>query len=355
MVWDEHSLDQDALARALGISREAVGLARGGDFLDLHVDSFIPLRLWGYALDRRHPRHVLGGRFFGHLDFPRAVDAGLSGAMYSITTNPFRTRRGRWRTFVRNLARLRRIVDETEGRVRVVRSAAEYDAARREGAHACLVSIQGGNALSPDEGFAAGIPDDVVTRVTLIHLTHSLYGRSSTPYPARRSGLTPLGHELVRSLDERRVFVDLAHAHPSTFWDAVKAHDRTLPLLVTHTGVTGVQRSWRNVDDEQLRAVAETGGVAGVIFHEGFLGRAPGRSGAERVVDHIEHIVNVAGEGAAAIGTDYDGAILPPRDLRDGLSLPLVVDAMLRRGFSVERVRAVLGGNFLRAFRALRP
>lgn len=355
MPWDEHSPDDDALAQQLGVSRDAVHLARGGDFLDLHVDSFIPLRLWGYALERRHPRHVLGGRFFGHLDFPRAVDAGLSGALYSITTNPFRTRRGRWRTFLANLERLRRVVAATDGKVRIVKTASEYDAARREGAHACLVSIQGGNALSPDEGYAAGIPDDVVTRVTLIHLTHSLYGRSSTPYPARRSGLTSHGRELVRSLDERRVLVDLAHAHPTTFWDAVETHDRTLPLVATHTGVSGVHPHWRNLDDEQLRAVADSGGVVGVIFHAGFLGRVKGRSGAERVVDHVEHIVKVAGEGTPAIGTDYDGAIVPPRDLRDGLSLPLVVDAMLRRGFSEARVRAILGGNFLRVFRAVRP
>src|SRR5690606_36421785 len=132
------------------------------DFLDLHVDSFIPHRLWRYALGRRHSRHPLRGYFFGHLDFPRAVDAGLSGGMYSITTNPLRTRRGRWRTFVRNVARLRRLVEDTAGRVRLVRTASEYDAARNEGAHACLISIQGGNALSPDEGYAANIPDDVV-------------------------------------------------------------------------------------------------------------------------------------------------------------------------------------------------
>lgn len=355
MPWDEYSLDDAALARKLGISVEAVSLARGGDFLDLHVDSFIPLRLWGYALDRRHDGHALGGHFFGHLDFPRAVDAGLSGALYSITTNPFRTREGRWRTFLKNLARLRRVVDETGGRVRVVRTASEYDAARKDGAHACLISIQGGNALSPDAGYAAGIPDDAVTRVTLIHLTHSLYGRSSTPYPALRSGLTALGRELVASLNERRVLVDLAHAHPSTFWDAVAAHDRTLPFVVTHTGVCGVYPHWRNIDDAQLHAVAESGGVVGLIFHEGFLGRVKGRSGAERVVDHIEHVVKVAGEDTPAIGTDYDGAIIPPKDLRDGIALPLVVDAMLRRGFRPDLVRAILGGNFLRVFRAVRP
>lgn len=355
MLWDHESLDDARLAKALGASLEAVRLTRASDFVDLHVDSFIPARLWRYGLSRRHARHPLRGRFFGHLDFPRAIDAGLSGGMYSITTNPFRSRRGRWRALLRNIARMRRTIDETGGRVRVVRTAGEYDAARRDGAHACLLSIQGGNALSPDEGLAAAIPDDVVTRVTVVHLTHSLYGRSSTPYPSRRSGLTKAGEELVASLDDRRVLVDLAHAHPSTFWDVVRVHDRALPLAVTHTGVSGVRPHWRNVDDEQLRAVADTGGVVGVMFHSPYLGRVTGKTGAERVVDHIEHIAKVAGEGTPAIGTDYDGAILPAADLRDGLALPLVTEAMLRRGFSDARVRAVLGGNFLRAFRALRP
>lgn len=355
MPWDEVSLDDEALSRLLAVSREAVALARGSDFLDLHVDSFIPHRLWGYALNQRHERQGMRGRFFGHLDFPRATDAGLTGAMYAITTNPARSQRGRWRALLANLARLRAVVSDTAGRVEVVQSAGEYDDARARGAHACLVAIQGGNALSPDEGYAAKIPDDVVTRVTLIHFTHSLYGRSSTPYPSRQRGLSREGRALVESLDERRVFVDLAHAHPRTFWDTVDTHDKNRPLLVTHTGVAGVHPHWRNLDDDQLRAVADTGGVVGVIFHASYLGHVRGDSGADRVVDHLEHIARVAGEGTLAIGTDYDGAILPPADLRDGLSLPRVVDAMLRRGFSVERVRAVLGGNFLRAFRALRP
>lgn len=343
------------LADQLGVSEHAVALARDADFLDLHIDSFITTRLVGYALHRQHGTGLLGGRFFGQLDFPRAILGGLSGGMWSITTNPFRSEEGRWRTFLGNLARLRALVEDTGGACRVVRTFAEYRAAREAGALACLLAIQGGNALSPRHGYAAAIPGDVITRVTLVHLTHSLYGRSSAPVPTRRSGLTDAGRELVRSLNERRVFVDLAHIHPSAFWDAVEAHDKGQPLLVTHTGVTGVKPHWRNVDDAQLRAVADTGGVVGIIYQESFLTRPGGPRGVDMVLEHLEHVVRVAGEDAAAIGSDYDGAIVPPKELRDGLSHPRVVDAMLRRGWPEARIRKVLGGNFLRAFEALRP
>jgi len=107
-----------------------------------------------------------------------------------------------------------------------------------------------------------------------------------------------------------------------------------------------------SVADEQLRAVADTGGVVGVIYHRGFLG--PGRGSAAGVVDHLEHIARVAGEDAPALGSDWDGLIVPPSDMRTCLELPRLVQRMLERRWSEDRIRKTLGGNFLRALAALR-
>ena len=74
-------------------------------------------------------------------------------------------------------------------------------------------------------------------------------------------GLTDRGREYVRRLNDARVFVDLAHVSREGFFDAVAVHDRSQPLIVTHTGVAGVHPHWRNLDDEQLRAIADTGGA----------------------------------------------------------------------------------------------
>ena len=189
----------------------------------------------------------------------------------------------------------------------VVRDAGEYLRARAEGKHAAFIGIQGGSALDAP-GALNRIPDRLVVRITLVHLYNSSLGVTSAP-SVRDGGLTPAGKDYVRELDARRIFVDLAHIHRRGFFDAVEAHDRSLPLIVTHTGVSGVHEHWRNLDDEQLRAIADTGGTVGIMYHTGFLG--PGAEGkrASRVVDHIAHVVKTVGDDHVSLGSDWDGAI----------------------------------------------
>src|SRR5438132_1148875 len=181
-------------------------------------------------------------------------------------------------------------------------------------------------------------------------------GTTSSPLArlSKHGGLTAVGKDYLRRLNERRIFVDLAHINREGFFDAVAIQDKTQPLMVSHTGVAGVRPHWRNVDDAQLRAVAATGGVIGVIYEQSFLAPSFGCTAAA-VVDHLAHIIQVAGEDAPALGSDWDGLIVPPRDLRTCLELPRLVQIMLERAFSPTAIQKVLGGNFLRALAQLRP
>lgn len=346
-----------ALARRLGVSDEALALVRRSEVVDLHIDSFIPVRIFGYALDRHHPRPLTSGRFMGHLDWPRMEEGGLTGGMWSITTNPFRRAGRRWAVFQANLARLRALVEGSAGRLRIARTRAEYDAARADGAHAVLLSIQGGNALQAAPDGPASIPDRAIVRVTLVHLTNSDYGATSSPAHLLRShkGLTPLGRRFVEQLDAERILVDLAHIHPQGFWDAVDVHDRALPLVSTHTGVAGVTPHWRNLDDRQLKALADSGGTAGIIFSYNFLQRRGGPRDAGMVIEHVEHVVKVCGEDFVSIGSDYDGMIVPPRDLTSSATYPVLVQHLLDRGHAPERIQKFLGGNALRVLQSIRP
>ncbi len=166
----------------------------------------------------------------------------------------------------------------------------------------------------------------------------------------RARGLTAAGHDYVEALDSRRILVDLAHVNGRGFWDALTAHDRSLPAIVSHTGVRGVHDVWRNIDDAQVRAIAATGGVVGIMFHSGFLGE----SSAGAVVRHLEHVVNVGGEDCAALGSDWDGLIVTPRDMRTVTELPVLVQAMRARGFSDDLVRKIVGANYLRVVESVR-
>ena len=350
------SADPAAWARELGISREAVELYLASDVIDLHLDSFIWTRSLGYDLRKRHGYGPTGGRFLSMVDLPRAREARLTGGIWVITTNPWRRSERRPLVFLENLRRLQGILESVPDEVTVVRNAAEYRAAAAAGRHGAFLGIQGGNALDHQRDDLDRIPDDLVVRVTIVHLSSSRIGVTSSPAAGSRrgEGLSGFGKDFVRRLDEKRILVDLAHINRKGFWDAVAVHDPALPLIVTHTGVNGVHKHWRNLDDDQLQAVADSGGVVGVMYQSSFLGEPYWGGRSDAVVRHLAHIVETVGEDFAALGSDWDGAICPPRDLRGPLELPRVVEHMLRRRWSPERIQKVLGRNFLRSVEAIR-
>lgn len=355
---EDGARDPEGWARALGISREAVALYLASEVIDLHIEPFLWKRLVGYDFLRRHTAGVVPGAFGWQTDLPRLRAAHITGATWVITTNPARTAQGRADTFVRNLQRLRDELARAPEHVALVRNAAEYRAARAKGLHGAFVGIQGGNALdvSPDGSALDRIADDLVLRVTLVHLSTSSLGVTSSPLAlgGGDGGLTDHGRDFVRALNARKIFVDLAHISRRGFFDALEVHDKSQPVLVTHTGVTGVTPHWRNIDDAQLRAVADLGGTVGVMYQSSFVGDPTFAGQSASIVKHLAHIVDTVGEDYASLGSDWDGMIVTPRDMPTCMETPRLVQHMLDRGWSDTRIQKVLGGNFLRVVAALR-
>ena len=168
------------------------------------------------------------------------------------------------------------------------------------------------------------------------------------------TGLSNFGQQMVELLNERKVLVDLAHISARGFWAACDAHARDIPFLVTHTGVSGVYRHWRNLDDAQIRAVARSGGVVGIMYHAPFLGDRPWAGRVDTIARHLLHVLNVAGEDTPALGSDWDGAIITPRDMPTCLELPRLVYALSKLGVPDRAVQKILGQNFLRVVREVR-
>ncbi len=355
MTLDLRTLDAAAWAEALGVSIDATALLRDAEFIDLHVDMEVPVRLYGYDPGRRHaPPSKRPAVWFGHTDFPRLIEAGLTGLAYDIATNPFRPESNRQAATLRNVAGALERIAAHPDHVAHVRTRAEYDAARAAGKLACFLTLQGGNALAADPSVLDGPLGQELHRITLVHLTSSVLGGTNSPLGADR-GLTDRGREFVERCNAAHVLVDLAHAGRQTFFDALDAHSAALPPIVSHTGVQGVHRHWRNVDDEQIRAIADRGGVVGVMYQSSFLEPVLTFGRRAAIVDHLEHIISVAGEDVPAIGSDYDGMIVPPGDLPDVTCHPLLIQDMLDRGWSEERIRKLLGENYLRVVAAVRP
>lgn len=306
-------------------------------------------RLFGYDLARRHGAGPLRARYFGQADLPRLRAAGLSTVVLSIATNPARQRGKRTATLLANLERLQRITSDSTS------TSTSGSSPRALTVH---LAVQGANAFGSPADLRL-VPEGALVRVTLMHLTDSRLGATSSPLGRSRGrgGLTAEGRAMVEALNARRILVDLAHASRPTFSDAIDVLDTchaSLPPVVTHTGVCGAHPSWRNLDDRQIRSIGDRGGVIGIMYHRGFLGRPPWTVGAEAIVRHLEHTIAVGGEDVAALGSDWDGMIVTPRDMPTCLELPVLVDRMLSRHWTEDRIRKVLGQNALRVLPARR-
>jgi membrane dipeptidase len=149
---------------------------------------------------------------------------------------------------------------------------------------------------------------------------------------------------LVRACYQAGLLLDVAHASKKTFWDMMEVS--TTPPFSSHSGAEGVHPHPRNLDDDQIRALAARGGIVGVIFVAAYLGGA--FCTLERVADHIEHVARVGGDDCVALGSDFDGFMPLPRGLRDAADLPRLTELLWRRGWREPRLSKVLGGNALR-------
>ena len=325
-------------------SPEAQALHAAYPAIDLHADTLMWSRWLGYDLLARHepplPRAALGG----HVDVPRMIEGGMGAQFFGLVSLPLHARMlGVARVTHEQIDALEETIARDPSAIRLVKTAAEIEACRKEGSVAALLGIEGAHAL---EGKLEEI--DVFARrgVRYLGLLHFSANEAGAPAYGRgrddAQGLTPWGRDLVRRCEANGVIVDLAHINRRGFLDACAL--ATKPPIVSHTGVLGAFEHWRNIDDAQLRAVADKGGCVGVIFCPRFVGG----DGLAPVVKHLQHILDVVGEDATALGSDWDGFIVPTRPLADPRGLPLLTDAMLAAGMSERVIGTVLRGNVMR-------
>lgn len=167
---------------------------------------------------------------------------------------------------------------------------------------------------------------------------------------ASSGGLTVLGKKFVGWMEALGMIVDVSHMDEATFWSTVDVAKK--PLVASHSGAYAVRPHVRNLKDDQLRAVAGSGGVVCVVFCRGFIG--DDTAGVEALLDHIEHVIKVAGVDSVGLGSDFDGARMPV-DLPDASHVQLIADGLLTRGYSEDVVDKVMGGNMLRVLEGAMP
>jgi membrane dipeptidase len=320
----------------------------------------------------------------GHIDLPRARAGGLGGGFFAVyLRDPIvfeRMREGGAaaeqglriyadeRTWpepmsleyaqsqaLSELGRLLRLAEGSDGRVHIVRTAAELQQDLDRGAFAMLLHFEGAEPLDPD-GYALDV--FYAAGVRSVGLTHSRRNRycQGVPFkfpssPDLGPGLNDAGQALVRQLNAKRVMIDLSHLNEAGFWDVAKLSQA--PLVATHSNAYALCQHPRNLTDRQLDAIRDSRGVAGLNFHVGFL-RADGAHDADTplatMVDHVDYMVRRMGIDHVALGSDFDGATMPS-ELRDAAGLPALMDELRARGYHGEDLRKLAHGNWVRVLR----
>lgn len=184
--------------------------------------------------------------------------------------------------------------------------------------------------------------------VGLVHTFANELASSSGDPESKPFGLTEKGRAFVRRAFSLGLIVDVSHASDRAVDDIVALANEAHGLVVaTHSNARALADHPRNLSDAQLRAIAATGGVIGVNFHGPFLVRGR-RARLQDVVRHVQHLRSIAGIDHVAIGSDFEGDIRPPDELRDASRFPVLASALERAGFSAAEVRKIFAENALR-------
>lgn len=314
--------------------------------IDLHADSLMWSRWVSYDLHARHEPPLWRAALGGHVDVPRLKEGGIGAQFFGLVSLPIGQRSGLAAVIDEQIDELETAVRKNPSRLVKAITAEDIESATSRGAVAALLGIEGAHSLEGDINKLEHFARRGVRYLGLLHFSANevgfpAAGRGRSP----SEGLTAFGREVVRRCEDLGVIVDLAHINRRGFLEACEMARR--PLIVSHTGVLGAFKHWRNISDDELSAVADTGGCVGVIFCPRFLGG----EGLEPVVRHLRHIINVCGEDAPALGSDWDGFIVPTQDLSEASKLPLLTDALLQAGFRVDVIGKILRDNAMRVIR----
>ena len=328
---------------------DALTLQREVGLFDLHLDSILQNRLFGYDIARRHRPGIAGQPLFWHADLPRMREGAYGGACMGIHGWP-RESEARWEEMLRQIAVVDALCAAHDDLRRVHHNGAWSDV---EPGKICLMAgVEGAHMLNRRVDRVAELAKRGVAYLTLVHLAPNSAGTPGMgPGSNERDGLTPFGRDLVRALNDYGIAIDVSHLNQRGVLE-VCALSRA-PVFATHSGAQRINPHPRLLSEEALDAVRETGGVVGVIFAPNFLaGRIRKRS--DVVVDHIEYLLDRLGEDHVAIGTDYDGWLPSiPTDMRDCRDAVVVTRQLLQRGHSAQVIRKVLRHNATAGLRAI--
>lgn len=308
--------------------------------IDAHADTVLDMGR-GRPLGRRSRR--------GHVDIPRLHQGGVDAQIFAHFIEPEHKPDRALPRFLEQLDVFLTQVEDNADTIQVATTAAEIEAARDAGKIAAIIGIEGGEALA---GRLAVLRIFHRLGVRLIGLTWNERNdlADGAGEGGTGGGLSRLGVAVVAEMNRLGMAVDVSHLSDGGFWHVMEVSEA--PVVASHSNCRRLCPHPRNLDDDQIRALAENGGVMGINFYPPFLVRR-GRAALTDVLDHIDHAVQLVGPEHVGLGSDFDGIDMVPAGLEDVTKMPALTDGLVRRGYDKHSISLILGGNFLRVFRQI--
>jgi membrane dipeptidase len=327
---------------AVEVDDEVSRFHREALVVDLHNDLLTKLVLRGGDLAKRHGAQALYNPLAFDIDLPKLEEGGCDGLGCLLFAGMNLLARER---FWKQLEAFEQLFEKHD-RLYRARSAADVRRAKAEGKVALWLGIEGALAIEDDLKSLERLREAGVRFFGICWNKSNKAGTSSYDHK-NPGGLSSVGREIIAECNRLGIMVDISHASKKTFWDLLDASKT--PCFSSHSGCEALKDHPRNLDDEQLRAIGKQGGVVGIIFAANMLAGLF-ESSVESICDHIEHVVDVAGEDAVALGSDFDGFVPLPRGMRDVRDVPRITQILWKRGWSRDKLRKLLGENFVRYF-----
>ncbi|MFQ3459052.1 dipeptidase [Bradyrhizobium sp. UFLA01-814] len=311
----------------------------------------------------------------GHLDLPRALDGGLIGGLFAMFVHPEQrptdnltvTKTGYQvrladaldASYARRrtngmLDALKNLEARAEGKVRIATSVEEIKAARGAGSFAIVLHMEGADAIDTDMVELENLYHDGLRSLGLVWSRPNIFGHG-VPFawpssPDTGPGLTSAGRDLVKACNWLRIMIDVSHLNEKGFWDVARLSDA--PLVATHSCAHAICSSTRNLTDRQLDAIRASDGVVGVNFSVKNV-RPDAEDNADTplhmLARHFRYLVDRIGIERVAIGSDFDGTIVPAA-IKDASGLQNVIAALLASGFDEDSIRKIAFDNWMRVF-----
>jgi membrane dipeptidase len=361
----EH-LNVESLAQAKRMAHDYI-------IVDGHID--VPYR-------NRRTGEDIGGNTDGHFDYPRARAGGLDAPFMSIYIPA-----GRQNQPGSSKALADSLIDMVEGFVRqhpgkfaLAYSPADIRSNFENGLISLPMGMENGSGIEDDLDNVTHFFDRGIRYITLTHSRANRIGDSSYDSVRTWNGLSDFGADVVREMNRLGIMVDISHVTDSTFFEVLDV--TRAPVIASHSSARHFTPGWeRNMSDDMISAMTGNGGVVMINFGSMFVSEESQKAGdmvfeyarehnlsfgddelqrymdehavfsdVERVADHIDHVVALAGIDHVGLGSDYDGVSWLPVGLEDVSTYPNLIAVLLDRGYSDTDIEKILGGNLLRVW-----